>query len=108
MKYHVHFEETVWADVAVEADSYEQAVAEALKQRPAPTAKRMTPDWVGTEEHMKKYDEYEHEVVGPCERCGTQMVSREIPGQPWVYGSDPDNEHGGLVCFKCLGAKKAG
>jgi len=75
--FRVHFTKTVTAEVIIEADSYEEAVQLASSKKPD-----MSPDWVGTEEHLQKTEEYEYEVMGPCGRCKTPIVNRSIPGKP--------------------------
>lgn len=92
--FRVHFTKTVTAEVIIEADSYEEAVQLASSKKPD-----MSPDWVGTEEHLQKTEEYEYEVMGPCGRCKTPIVNRSIPGKPYTYGSGDHD----IVCYDCIG-----
>ena len=91
-------------DIEFDADSYEDAVAKfyALKPVDMGETRRLEPTWIGTSEHVDKFEEYEFPITGPCSWCKTPIIERDIPGQPWNYSGDPKNEHGGLVCFKCL------
>lgn len=104
MKFRVHFTKTVTAEVVVDADSYEDAVAAAIATNPNPThvlSEPMIPDWVGTEAHLLKHDEYEHEILGSCSICHRPLVQRTIPDQPWIYGQSEAPPHD-IACFACL------
>lgn len=98
MLYRVHFEQTLTAEVIVEADSYEQAVQRAAARPPVKTADRMRPDWVGTDAYVETEGEYEYEVIGRCTGCKQSIVDRAISGQPWTHTS---NDHGAMYCYPC-------
>lgn len=107
MKFKVCGEATIRHDVEVEASSYEEAVMRACEVLALWTPQNMDlrPTWVGTKEHSDSHGEYEFEVIGPCGWCKTPLITRDIPGQPWNYDSDPENEHGDLVCYPCIKSK---
>lgn len=101
MKFTVIVEAKVREDVEVEADSHEEAVAKVRDMNLQKSAV-MKPTWVDTQENVESTGELQHEVICYCEWCNTPIVHRDRPELPWLYGGDPNNEHGGLVCFKCL------
>lgn len=100
-KFRVLMEANIREEVEVDAITYEEAVAKARAMKKVGTAE-LAPTWVDTEACVEATGELTHQVIGECAWCNTMMVDREIPGQPWIYGGDPLNEHGGLVCYKCL------
>lgn len=101
MRYRILFEQTVRKERTVEADSYEEAVLKAIFDAPQVVATDMKATWVGTEQHVKDNGEFEHEVVGRCDRCREALISREIPGQPYAYGIPEHSDHE-LWCYRCL------
>lgn len=104
MKYSVCLEYTgrVEKHVDVDADSYEEAVAKAATQDNTThtVTVQLHPAWVGEKAKVEATEEYEHRVEGVCGECGQGIVAREVPGQPWNYGTR--SAHGPIVCFKCL------
>lgn len=106
MKFSVQVEATIIKEVEVEADSFEEAVAKVVASKPKGTAE-LRPRWVDTSEYVERHCELRHEVVGPCGRCKKQIVQRDVPGQPYAYASDPDNEHADSICYDCAEKVKA-
>lgn len=104
MKFRLRLEARVVEEVTVDADTYEDAVALSKEMKVTKSAD-LEPTWIGTESSVSSSGAFEYEIICGCSWCEKALVSREIPGQPWLYGGDPENEHGGLVCFTCLNSK---
>ena len=101
MKFSVLVESIISKEIKVEASSHEEAVKLVNDMKLVLSGKART-TWVGTEASVDLDGHFEYKNLGPCEWCKLPIVDRSIPGQPWTYGGDPDNEHGGFVCYPCL------
>lgn len=101
-KFIVQCEKLSRKDVTVDADTYEHAVAKVYADPPREVA-ALVPAWVDLAETAEAYGVIEHSVMGRCARCEVPLVSRAVPGQPWVVGVSPLNESE-LWCYACIRA----
>jgi len=102
MIYEVHLEAKVEHYASIEANSPEEAAKIALRDHAIQTVQvTLRPTFLEEKEKAKNTGELSMEVIGICSKCDNGIVSREIPGQPWVYRHD-DNEHDPKpICYPC-------
>lgn len=100
-KFKVLFENKIRKELEFEADSYEDAMKLALKEK-VEASTTLHPTWIGESEHTDGTGEFEHEYLGDCDWCHKPIVNRTVEGQPWTYASDPRRDCEGLICYPCV------